>query len=742
MNLRHEICLIGLAALFVIISSVASVDAQTVASLRVNNVEIGFDGAFKLGHWTPVRVNFVGGSASASGAVEITTLDSDGVGTVYRSDRNEQVRFKAGEENSILTNVKFGRANGAVSIRVVDEDNVILEHAVPIERNASALWSTSELVVSVGQDVGVDEALQVERGRGTAEEHAFTATVEDVAHLPDQWLGYEAVDAIVLPTHNLPRINRLSDQQIQALETWVHMGGLLVISVGKNGEELFGKDGRLARFAPGEFDHVRRLTKTVDLETYATAPQRLDTLPGADDIAFTSLKNPRGIVESREANIVGQGPTIVRSSFGFGQVAFIAVDLDAPPISEWKGRARLVSRLIRKESTREAVSQQDEGSGRVAHEGFDDLVGQLRGALDHFSGVTLVSFTVVATLTVVYLLLIGPGDYFLLNRVLGRMEWTWITLPAIVLSFCILTVCLAYVCKGHRLRVNQIELVDLDSETSFARGTVWSHVYSPGSDAYDLVYQPTLAAKYENSGVALSWQGLPGEGLGGMRNGAVAQPFSKPYSIPQRIDSSGVFATSIEQMPIQVSSTKSLCGRWWGRLDTEIKSRLRSERHRDILQGWIANPLGIELKDCVVAYGSWMYRLDRKLGSGDTVDMSEMNERSLNLYLARRTIDNPSTPWDVAGRDVPRIMEMMMYHKAAGGPAYTNIGHRFQPFTDLSGHLDYGHAILTGWSEKRAGTMNRDDESLADNYDGQWTFYRIVLPVESFAPPSDDRADQ
>jgi len=743
MTRRLDLSFVGIAALIVAASLAVNVHGQTSEKLRVESVEIGFDGAFKLGHWTPVRIEFTGGSKEIRGTVDITTLDSDGVRTVYRTDGDEQVDFKAGSETTVLRYVKFGRSSGDVTVRVFDAEKTVLEHSFLLEREASAFWSTNELIVTVGQDVGVDDALQVKRRKGNANESALTATVEDVERLPDQWLGYEAIDAIVLPTHDLPRIESLTDQQIEALETWVQMGGLLVISVGKNGQELLGRAGRLARFVPGEYDHVRRLTKTVDLETYATAPQRLDTLPGADEIAFTSLKEPRGIIESRESNVIGQGPTIVRSSFGFGQVAFLAVDLDVPPISKWKGRGQLVSRLLRKESTRKESGQQDEASGRVAHEGYDDMVGQLRGTLDHFGGVTLVSFTVVATLIVVYLLLIGPGDYLLLNRVLGnRMELTWITLPVIVVTFCILTISLAYACKGHRLRINQIELVDLDAETSFLRGTVWSHVYSPRSEAYDLDYEPSLSARYQKSGVALSWQGLPGEGLGGMQNRSTAQLFSEPYAITQHIDSSGAFSASIDRMPIQVSSTKSLTGRWWGQLSAPVKSQLRSERHRDILQGWIANPLDVELRDCIVSYGSWMYRLDRKLGPGDTVDMSEMYERSLNLYLARRSVDNPNSPWDVTSRNVPRIMEMMMYHKAAGGRGYTNLGHRFQSFTDLSGHLDYGHAILTGWSEKRAGTLDRDEESLADNYDGNWNFYRIVFPVESFARPTDDQADR
>ena len=43
---------------------------------------------------------------------------------------------------------------------------------------------------------------------------------------------------------------------------------------------------------------------------------------------------------------------------------------------------------------------------------FDQMAGQLRSALDQFTKVRLVPFWVIVVLILVYLVLIGPGDYF------------------------------------------------------------------------------------------------------------------------------------------------------------------------------------------------------------------------------------------------------------------------------------------------------------------------------------------
>jgi len=66
---------------------------------------------------------------------------------------------------------------------------------------------------------------------------------------------------------------------------------------------------------------------------------------------------------------------------------------------------------------------------------FDDLAGQLRSSLEQFRGVRLAPFFVVASLLVLYILLIGPGDYFLLRRLRRGMQWTWLTFPAVVVLF-------------------------------------------------------------------------------------------------------------------------------------------------------------------------------------------------------------------------------------------------------------------------------------------------------------------
>ena len=83
-------------------------------------------------------------------------------------------------------------------------------------------------------------------------------------------------------------------------------------------------------------------------------------------------------------------------------------------------------------------------------------------ALEQFPGVKLIPFGWVAFFIFLYILLIGPGDYFFLKKVLKRMELTWITFPTIVVTVSLVAYYAAYVLKGNDLLVNKVDVVDID----------------------------------------------------------------------------------------------------------------------------------------------------------------------------------------------------------------------------------------------------------------------------------------
>ena len=261
------------------------------------------------------------------------------------------------------------------------------------------------------------------------------AAVDSLARLPTRWQGYEGVDIVVISTSkpevfckDLPPQNA----RIEALEQWVRMGGTLVLCAGSHAEEALHAGSPLAKFVPGHFE------KTVLLRS---RNQRLGNLsakspnpipppkPGEKvELPTARLTDVQGKIEARESDL----PLVIRKPQGLGQVVFVATDLDRGPIRDWSDRPQLVAAIL----NLPANEQPGETDNLGQNYGYNDLAGQLRSALDVPRDVHLVPFFVVALLVIVYILLIGPGDYFLLRRLGRGMQWTWITFPTIVVALC------------------------------------------------------------------------------------------------------------------------------------------------------------------------------------------------------------------------------------------------------------------------------------------------------------------
>ena len=85
-----------------------------------------------------------------------------------------------------------------------------------------------------------------------------------------------------------------------------------------------------------------------------------------------------GRIEAAKADL----PLVIRSPRGFGQVVFLAADLDQPPLAGWADRKLLAARLLDLPTAEAPL----EDAPAIPY-GYNDLAGQLRSALDQFPGV-------------------------------------------------------------------------------------------------------------------------------------------------------------------------------------------------------------------------------------------------------------------------------------------------------------------------------------------------------------------
>lgn len=716
----------------------AQSQSQPSEKPRIAEVRLGFDGVYRLGCWTPVEVDLVGGAAPLAGQVKIIVPDSDGVPTTVFSPAEEPVSLEPGETTTARLFVRVGQAQGELRASLLAEGNIACQRTFYVSAQPGAgtitggVPATNRLLLQFGPPFGLSDLV---RGNQTAYPLAATHVIriEDPEQLPERWYGYEGVDTVLLTTTQAELYQPLEENRarIEALREWVERGGKLVLFCGLSGEELLRPSGVLADFAPGEYEAMVPLRQSLPIESFSGSDVPI-TRNRRLDLRAPGLTNVRGTVLAHGGREAADLPLVVRGRLGMGEVVFLGLDFDLPPLSEWSGRTAFLRKALSLPAD-DTVEQQNKSLlGYVS----DDMIGKLRHALDgKFADVSTVSFALVAALVGGYILLIGPGDYLLVTKLFRRAQFTWITFPLIVIGMSAGAYGLAHWMKGDQLRVNQVEIVDVDATSNRASGTVWTHFISPRVAEYELTLRPRFFHDQELAGSnqLVAWLGLPGYGSGGMQ-GAGGQPslFDRGY----------VFADALNAMlgvPVELWSTKTITARWSAEVSVPIQSQLQHVGE-ELLEGQISNDSGQLLEDCIVLYGSWAYSLGRMTpGAVKQID-SELQPRTVKTMLTSatagdvtetRTAEDGTVPFRLAENDVARLVKVMMFFDATGGQRYTGVLNRYQSWIDLSDLLHHNDsAILLARSSTGGSQWFAGDQPFESDADRRWTYYRFLLPVD------------
>jgi len=733
---------------------------------QITAARIGFEGVYKLGCWAPLEIEIQGGSQAWTGQLVVSAADTDGVPTRVVSQPNQPLSIQPEQSTSVRLFVRVGQSMHPLDAKLITAaGQVSATRTFYASGNPSpnmvpgGLPATNRILLEFGSSLDLGELVQsTQTGNSHSDQQLATrvARVEQAVDLPGAWYGYESIDTVLLTTSNANLYHPLlkNRDQLAALSQWVERGGRLVLFCAANAEKLLSADGLLASFAPGRFEKMERLSQPQPLATFSGSAQPIARNRRVN-FDIPSLLDVRGQILASAGRSATTVPLVVRTPRGFGEVVFVGLDFDRPPLSDWAGRTSFLRRVL------DWQDQQQQETDELAD--TEDLSGHLRNSLDKkFVGVTVIPFALVAGLAGLYILLLGPGDYFFVKRILRRTHLTWLTFPLVVIAISATAFTIANRMKGDQLRVNQIEIVDVDltagltdvdlvgqpSPTNLARGVVWTHFFTPEVSELNLHLEPHYLGKTDLGETALdeskqlvSWLGLPGYALGGMQaSGAQTAVFDTGYQY-------GDGLASLQQLPVQIWSTKTLTARWSARVTTPLQATL-TQTDEELLSGQLTNQTDQELVECLLLHGKWAYSLGRLPAGKSRIIDDSLQPRTVKTLLTSATAgdvtatntqisDDGTVPFQVAEWDIARLVKSMMFYDAINGRRYTGKMHRYQSFVDLSHLLKYeDRAILlakgnTAGSQWLADASSSMHGPLASDQDRRWTYYRFVLKVES-----------
>jgi hypothetical protein len=635
---------------------------------------------FKAGAWTPILVRFVedkdgniflpravDGSISATLLVE--TPDNDSVSAIYPqkftiapNDPLEVVTYSkvTGTRPEIKITVRAGDkeyASSAETSTGIDVDNhlyLVLGDILPDFHDALVKMTGNQK-----QDNNKDT-----RPR-------YVAYENDVALLPTHWFGYEGLDLMFLTTTNPKFLDRLvsdrqSSPQLNALAEWVRRGGRLVVSVNPLTREKTYQVLASPAWRPA-------LPRVLTADSKAFPMQTLEGIRNFSNAVLhpfpkfnkdgkplvymgVKLEAPPTVwLDRTEPDGKDDVPIVVRFPHGLGSITVMGFDVKDPIFTEWAGRLDFWQQVVDKLAPK--VGRQNAPFGRFQGNDDQDLATRLHRELENFD-TPKISFGWVVLFIFLYILVVGPLDYIVLKFVFKRLELTWITFPAVVLSVSLLAYFTAYAIKGQDLKVNKVDLVDIDLRSALgddfqpvaatAYGNTWFAILSPRIQNYTVgiepalhLWEPGVPAPVPPLEPTVSWMGRPEfSGMGAVGRGRAPSLFTRSYDFAPD-------AVGIRGVPIPVWTMRCFTGSWEGGFEKNklpLESKITYEPQKvQSIEGTLKNNLPFDLKEAGFVYRGKFYALDDfKAGETIRIALDPQRETDLNNWYHSGSAGRPN----------------------------------------------------------------------------------------------------
>jgi hypothetical protein len=691
--------------------------------------QLGIDGLYRIGRWTQVVAplpSTMGNPQDGSPSV-IRTRDGDGVELAFKAQR-----IRSSGQSAVVGYVIPNVESAPLIVRCGDQ--TIVQDRFPaagsLTQRPVMVAKETPWVVAIGDPLGMDTlGVNLTRKDSTIAVSRPKSSLMGGVGLPDQALGYDGVDWLLLGSSGIETCKQLSDEQAQAIVTWVRRGGRMLLCLGESNQELLAAAPWIKEILPFE------VTQTTSME-----PARLE--------AFTSSLTPlaefRGAVLPRDVGqiiLMGRNaqrantPFAARYNIGFGTLIVAAMDLDNDDFAQWPDRLSLLKQLLP-----EVVDRKSDESSPSVQTSYSDLAGQLRACMDQFRAKRSFGFSLLSLCMMGLIAVIGPLDHWVVNRILGRPLLGWLTFPivAVGISTVLIFQSQARDLPSDEMQNRRLEIVDIDATQNLGRASSIDYLYSHEAVQFDQKLSPgSMLQSISKPTVQLTTipLGQPGDTFGGIEltiSGDQLPMYSvesQSKEMPRRIE--------LSQVPLAPRSSKGLLSKIDFVAQLGKLSAVELRPGSQLLRGELVNPLPVDLLEGRLIYKNWVYLLPTRFAAGARVpSLDTLRQKNFRWQLTRQKAvesTSQSEAWDPSERtSIERLAEMLMYHSAAGGANYTGLQHQPLGFLDMADRLDDERCLLVGRLAEPIVDLElqlADGESIPLQSDIQ-TFVRVILPVK------------
>ncbi|GAB4574452.1 MAG: hypothetical protein Kow0077_21080 [Anaerolineae bacterium] len=414
-------------------------------------LEAGYSQRFRPHQWTPLLVTVANDGPDISGWLRVRPENNPGLSPAMYSAPLDLPRQS---RKQVFVYAVFQPFARQVVVDLVDADGLVV--ATVESPLTQAMPQDVMAAVVTDAPVGSLDVTSALLGAGVVYQH--NRTIESI---PPEPAALSALDVMVFSDVDT---GRLSVAQQRAIGDWVRAGGHLIITGGPN-YRLTGAG--LADLLPLELSGSTTVDDLTPLAAYAG--RTADSLQEPDVIVATGTLRP-----GADTLVAVDGlPVLIRQRRGGGLVDYLAVDPALAPFRNWRAHASLWDALF-------YVPNQQPAWGQGVQ---DWEAAEL--AVRQSPGFALPSALEMFGMLIVYIIVIGPVNYLVL-RMLGRREWAWLTIPALVVIFSVLAYFTGFSLRGTQATLNRLSVVQVWPGEDRARATALVGILSPRRTTYTI----------------------------------------------------------------------------------------------------------------------------------------------------------------------------------------------------------------------------------------------------------------
>jgi hypothetical protein len=450
------------------------------------SAEGGYDSHYKLGEWFPVRVNLVNTGAAVEGDVEVGAIGDNGqaVATYVHP-----ISLPSPSRKTVTLYTYAVGYQHDLTVRLTHNGSVLAEQKIKLDPLndpflLGVVSDTPDLLNSLsGARLG-NNTLINPNGPSSSGGQGTPATVAHLAlaDLPTSAPALAALDVLVFAATDS---GKLTPEQRAAIAGWVAGGGTLVVAGGANPAAAAG----LADLLPAQMEAGQAAGDLSGLGNYVktAAPESQGALASTLRLR-TDIPGVSSLIEG------AGGPLLARRAMGSGEVFALALDPTNAPLKTWDKAGDFWKALFATHQTGQSLGAMRRTQNSYQSQRYYGPSSWYLGQLSPFDvpGLQLPSIPLIGGFLFLYVLAIGPLNYFILRR-RRQLEWSWLTIPLLIGLFAVGAYAIGFGSKGNQLRLTTGTLVQTYAGSPVATVAHFAGLFSPSRRAYNIQWDADAA---------------------------------------------------------------------------------------------------------------------------------------------------------------------------------------------------------------------------------------------------------